>query len=536
MAVNKNDKLVTEGVIPSLGAGEAIDVFAGLLLDSVNVPPQFLKLPRACQLLGVTPDGFFTIWNPDGEQALTDVPWAAEVSHSIESYPVNPISHQQRAASFAPPATWGGGGGGVQWCTLDDDHQAIVDARDEMLAAPATVILTDVAAGALQTAIDNAVDDDIIEVRTNAVYSPVTLPAGKSFSIRKGVGYFPVMSGTECVKIADGADGIIFDGFTFQNYTSPSTIIRGAGVSFAAAQSKCTNIHFSRCRFEEPDAGNAVLLNYHWATYTDPFQWDELSDYVSFLDCDFFRACKEGIEGGELALRGINHAFLYNTVLDGDKRDDGGNGSRGLSAISCPNFYGFNSVALNHLFNGGEGFKFDFIGPGPLAVPNSGEMHCCSAHSCIEGFDLDDGVIGLALDKCVAFNCTNEGFSLNPAPTEGTFTRCISYQNRDGFRLEAGSIPTMENNQAFLNENNNYRIDGAYVLPISNTETPPGVIPKNAPEGLIYAPMAAWFASYLETTSPSPWAVSDPKTQEEAIRRLAAAVDTLLGGGGGNIP
>lgn len=372
-----------------------------------------------------------------------------------------------RCIADGTPGSWeevGSGGGGGYITILDRIQQA--------LEAAVTVTVTGVAAGDLQAAVAAAVDGDVIEVQTNATYSPITLPAGKTLTIRAGKGYGPKLTGTNCVNVDDGAADHIMSGFGFTGYTTGDNNAMGAGITFTTQGSKCSDLIFHNLHFEEATSGSAVMMSYHRTVggdnYANPPQPSEMSDGIAFVQCHFYRACKDGTEGAELALRAFKNPFIYDCRFDGD-----GLNARGIQLQNCTDIWVEKNRAQGFPLNNGEGIKIDTIGS-PVAIRNTGWVLDNDCVDCIEGIDCDDYCDVVVLNnRCV--RCSDEGISIDggTAPAVG---RVLAVGNDcsscgKGILAEAGSVCELAFNACWDNTTN-YSILNGYVLPGSNITVP----------------------------------------------------------------
>jgi hypothetical protein len=395
------------------------------------------------------------------------------------------------------------------------DLSVVLGKIDAALAAPATVIVSGVGAGDLQTAIAAAADGDVIEVRTNATYSPITLPSTMVLTIRAGIGYGPLLTGTKCIKIVDGAHDHIVSGFGFTAYTTDDNNAQGAGITFRDQGSKCQDLIFHNLHFEEVTAGSAVLMSFHRSvgpdSYDKPPQPAEMSDGISFVSCSFYKACKDGTEGAALLLRGFNKPIFYGCYVDGAALN-----SRGFMLQNCTNFR-VEGNRIQSFTGNGEGLKIDSIGL-PVAVRNTGYVIENDAYKCIEGIDCDDDCDVVVLNnRCV--ECTDEGISIDggvaPAIARVLAVGNICTLCNRGIYAEAGSICELSGNSCFGNTTD-YSILNGYVLPGSNLATL-GPARRYVPaQGVPYIPAV-----------PGNWVGPVPATVAAALDRIAAAIGPI---------
>jgi len=369
-----------------------------------------------------------------------------------------------RCTASGTPGTWeevGSGGGGVS------DLSLILSRIDEALDESATVVISTTGAADLQNAIAGASDGAVIEVRTNATYSPITLPAGKTFTIRAGKGYGPRLSGTNCINVDDGAKDHVVSGFAFTSYTTGDANAMGAGITFTNQGSKCEGLIFHNLHFEEATSGSAVLMSYHRSVggdnYANPPQPSELSDGIAFVECHFYKACKNGVEGAALLLRAFDKPTVYGCKFDG-----GGLAARGVMFHNCTNIW-VEGCRVQGMTSNGEGIKIDAIGS-PVAVRNTGWVLHNDVHDCVEGIDCDDYCDVVVMNNnCTS--CTSEGISIDGG-TPPAVARVLAVGNNCsdcsiGLRVDAGAICELSYNACWGNTND-YQISNGYALPGSN--------------------------------------------------------------------
>jgi hypothetical protein len=329
------------------------------------------------------------------------------------------------------------------------------------------VILTTTGAGDLQTAINSLGAGQVLEVRTDATYSPVTLPAVVGgYTVKAGAGYLPKITGAECVKLANGAADVTFSGFELYSATSPVPNSRGAFISFASEFSLVQRIIFANLYLHDVvGIAPGVMLSYFWNLYaTPPNPATEMSSKLAFLDCTFVNAGNWNIEGASLNIRGFDQTYISRCSLDG-----GGQTTRAVQIQNCFNTIIQDSTAFNVAAgNGGEGFKLDQLGAweATYGAWSTGVIRRCVAHDVAQGFDIDD-YCAANVFGCTAYNCAEEGYDLDN-DSYGSFICCSAFGNTDGFRFEPGSTGMLSKCMAFDNASNDYRMDNGYVPDVTN--------------------------------------------------------------------
>lgn len=374
--------------------------------------------------------------------------------------------------------------------------------------AIATVTLTDTGATALQTVIDAASDGDVIEVATNATYSPIVLPADKGLTIRGAFGCVPEITGQHGVLISNGTRDTLIARFQFPGCSTVNANWKGAAVALVH-QAVFDKVVMYQCSFPEVTNGSAILLSYHQSISGDnyattPSYPSEFSTKFGVIDCEFFHACKDGTEGAAIVARGLEWLYVRGCHVNGNAVS-----SRGILAQVCKNVW----VEDNRLHNFGSGnseaIKFDLIGAGSEICTGVILRNIC--YDCVEGVDVDD-YVGVHVQSNLCYNCANEGFSIDGDSSAlligNTAHNCV-----DGFRAETGSIVDLRSNCSFANSSNNYRMDNGYSPDSSNLTTPPALGP------------AAALLPFFPTTS-GDWN-SVPSNIKDALDELASRVKTL---------
>ena len=351
----------------------------------------------------------------------------------------------------------------------------VVAAIEAKLKEPYTVLHTDATAASLNTAIAGLSDGDIIEVdpATVAVYDPITIPANKALVIRPAFGKKIQITGTGCIKLANGARDTIIAGVDIQSAVTPSLNDQGAAVTFAVHQTMVSNISFYDLSVGAVSSGSAVMLSYHWSVggdlYYTPSIPAEWSTDVRFINCSFDDADTDINEGAAVVLRGINGAFIVNTTAIDDTLD-----TRGILLQNCVNSY----VADNYVRiagttgANGEGIKIDEIGTGCI-YRSTATLLRNVVENCEEGIDIDDKATVYAMDN-VCINCIDEGISVDGGTPNGIAVlirnTCFGAKTTGtsaGIYIESGAVVEMYENNC-VNNSMNYRNASAYVIPASN--------------------------------------------------------------------
>lgn len=327
--------------------------------------------------------------------------------------------------------------------------------------ATPTKVLTTSGAGDLAAMIATLVDGDILEIQTNASYSPITIPGGVRFAIRVKKGYDVELNGAQAITLANGAANVFLAGFIFDSNTGGGNGF-GSAIGFAH-QAIVNDITFFDCTFRNNNS-SAVLLSYHQSIGGDNYATapllSEFSYRVSFVQCNFDRASNDATEGAAIAMRGIFLPYIYNCNINARSI------SRGIQLQDCLYCLVSNNKVLNAGGGGnGEGIKLDQLGT--PTYYNSGIFYRNNVSACIEGIDIDDTSESIVQENIVSL-CSNEGIVLDDS-SKGIFVGNITYNNQDGIRFELGSVGNLKCNVSFNNSNSNYLMDNGYVPDNSNT-------------------------------------------------------------------
>ena len=371
---------------------------------------------------------------------------------------------------------------------LENTVDNIVGKIEVKLQSPYTIYHTNTDPTSLNTIIQTLEDGDVLEVNSSAVYNPISIPADKELIIRPTLGKCIHLTGTECIKLMNGARDTIIAGVSIVDCTSPSSNERGAGISFGEQNAKVSNISFYNISIDTVLAGSGVMLSYHWSVggddYATPNTISECSDMVRFINCCFYKASKDNTEGASLSLRGIIGAFIYNCHFRDDTL-----AMRQIQLQNCISAY----ISKNNIRNtaiagsNGEGIKLDDLGG--CSYRTTGYIIGNIIKNAVEGIDIDDNVDAYVMDN-ICYECSEEGISIDDSAT-AVIGRNLCYNNRfdansAGIRVEAGAVVTMNENNC-VNNKINYRIQNGYVLPAGNSSSVDDIILRDSAKNLIYS-------------------------------------------------
>jgi len=355
------------------------------------------------------------------------------------------------------------------------------------LQSPYTVRHTDTDPDSLNTVIQGLIDGDILEVDSSATYNPISIPADKELIIRPILGKCIKLTGTECIKLMNGARDTIIAGVSIENCASPAGNERGSGISFGEHNTIVSNISFYNISIDTVTNGSAVMLSYHWTvngdTYFTPNTIEECSTNIRFINCCFFDANKDNIEGGALALRGITGAFIYKCNFR-----DNTHSMRQISLQNCINAYISKCNIRNTAVAGtnSEGIKLDKLGS--CLFRSTAYVIGNVIKNAIEGIDIDDNVTAFVMDN-ICYECTEEGISVDDSAI-AVLARNLCYNcrydaNSSGIRVENGAIVQLHQNNC-VNNITNYKIENGYSLPVGNGESVQDIILKDSSRNLVY--------------------------------------------------
>lgn len=330
----------------------------------------------------------------------------------------------------------------------------------------ADVTLTTTGAGDLQTAINNLINGQILEIKTNAFYNSVIIPAGlQDIVIKVAKGYNAGFNGVaNAVTLKNNINNLIFIGFKFINCTTPFANQLGSAICLEH-QAVINNCIFYQNSFVNC-TGSAVMLSYHQTIggdlYFNPNIFPiEFSNKISFVENQFYNACNETIEGANLTVRGIYNLFLFkNKVIVKPK------GFRGFNVQNCIDFYIFkNEILMEYpAIPNQEGIKIDRLGT--ATYMNIGYIGYNIVNGATEGIDIDDYCEVIAFKNKIN-NCSISGIQIDNNSIATLIDNLITECNK-GIEFELGSITAgMTNNICYAN-NINYSMLNLYVPDSSN--------------------------------------------------------------------
>ena len=328
------------------------------------------------------------------------------------------------------------------------------------------VTLTTTGADDLNNSIAALTEGQLLEIKVSATFNPITIPGNKGFMVRAARGYAVVITGQECIKIMDGAKEVILSGVIVDTCTSSYSNGRGSAITFGGLDplqsyhAIARDIIFHNITVRNA-VGSGVMLSYNdYSDYAFAPTLAQMSKRISFIDCDFYKATTDKIEGASLALRGVDGVFIYECYVDSQSL------GRGISVQDCINvLIEQNNVVNCNDGNGGEGIKVDEIGT-MIGYRNTAIVRGNIVKNCIEGIDIDDTDSCFVFDNTV-FNCSDEAISVDDSATAVVIGN-ICYNSGSGIRLENNSIATLKKNN-FFNNTTNYLIENGYVVDDSNS-------------------------------------------------------------------
>lgn len=432
---------------------------------------------------------------------------------------------------LAAPASWIG---------------AIREKVNEISSLTPTSVLTTSGAGDLQTAINGLVDGDVLEIQTNATYTPITIPTNKKLTIMVGDGYMPKITGANGITLVNGVRDLLVAGLILQSCTTPDKNGRGAAICLAH-QAKVTDVTFYDLSIKNcSDSG--VMLSYHQSIggdlYYTPPTLSEMSQRVAFVGCAFSRAGTDKTEGGSLVVRGMQQLMVEDCQFDGQ------NLTRGMNIQNAIDCYIHKNLVINtNDGSSGEGIKFDVIAS-TTGYQVSGAIISNRVHNAIEGIDIDDNTAMTAIYDNVVSSCVDEGISLDGTGSGGIGNAVINgnvcFDCNNGIRFELGSVGELTRNCCFQNTTNNYLMENGYVPDATNTSVrtdAPQVSDVIGPKGATADRISVFNGTSgkllkdggntvadLKAYTPADgtkWADPDPTTIQGALDRMAALLYTL---------
>lgn len=410
----------------------------------------------------------------------------------------------------------GGGSGGFGGVSLPDWVSTLLDTFDKT----PDVILTTTGAGDLAAAVAALNDGELLRVDTNATYTPITIPAGKSIGIIAGEGWAPKITGQYGIGLDNGAADVLIAGLILDACTSGAPNQQGAGITFAQHQTIVNRIAFVNVSITNTSGtASGAMFSYHWSVggdnYANAPTPAEFSDKIAFVGCHMFKAGVSDTEQAAITARGVSNLYVGGSYFDG-----GGTACRGVQMQCCTDFLVESCESWNHLTGGNcEAFKIDAIGA--PTYQNTGTFRFCVAHDAVEGFDIDDECECIVHD-CVAFNITDEAFGLDDS-SRCTFTGCIAYNSGTGFRLEAASVAQLTNNNAVACSTP-YRLDNGYVADASNRIDPKSLPPSWVAPGLV--PLGVGIENSA-LVNPKAWNASDNGDPSTPFVTIQGAIDAF---------
>jgi parallel beta-helix repeat protein len=337
----------------------------------------------------------------------------------------------------------------------------VEDKIEKLRSTPADVVLTTSGAGDLNTAISTLTSGQVLEVQSSANFSPVTLPSGVPFSVKVTNGYFPSISGQECVKVSDGAKDIILSGFIIENCTTSYQNGKGSAITFATNHARAEDLIFHNITIRQA-LGSAVLLAYYnGADYANAPTLAQMSRNISFVQCHLHKATTDKIEGGSICLRGMSGALIKDCQVDAVNLGRGLHLQNSINLIVEDNF-----ICNCDDGNGGEGIKLDQLGT-ISGYRNSAIIRNNKVKRCIEGIDIDDVTSVNVVQNNIISECSGECISLDDTGMAAIIGNTCYNSNR-GIRLESGAVAVLKKNVCY-NNTTNFLIQNGYTVDDSNT-------------------------------------------------------------------
>lgn len=343
-------------------------------------------------------------------------------------------------------------------------HTSVYNEIEKLYSTSGDVILTSSGLNDLNLAISGLTEGQILEIKSSAVFSPITIPSGVSFKVKVSEGYFPTLSGQDCIKISDGAADVILTGLFIENCTSSYSNGKGAAIAFKTNHAKAQNLIFHNITIYNATGSAIMLAYYNDADYATSPTLNQMSEKLAFISCHIYKGSTDATEGAALTLRGCIDAFIADCQIDAE------NISRGIQLQNCIR----SVVEGNYISNcsgggNGEGIKIDEIGT-ISGYRNSAVIRNNFIKKCIEGIDIDDVSSCNVIQNNIISECTGEGISLDGGTPNGiaAIIGNTCYKNAVGIRLESGSIGVLKKNMCY-NNTTNYLIENGYSLDSSNT-------------------------------------------------------------------
>lgn len=331
---------------------------------------------------------------------------------------------------------------------------------DKVKSVTADVILTDTDADALQDAIDMLSEGEVLEIKTNVTYNPITISTN-NIIIKAAIGYCPKITGLYGITLSDGLHDVIIEGIIMDSCGTANSNYMGACVTFGTQGSKVQDILFSNMTFANITSGSAVMLSYHGFTdsYAANILDSDCSERIAFIDCCFNKAGLEATEGAAISLRAVKYLYFYHNKIDGLHVT-----SRGIQLQGVQNAFIYYNRIENMMGNG-EAIKIDEIGTAQFV--NTAIIQKNYIREAIQGIDIDDVCAAIVYANKV-WDVTNEAIVLDDS-SQGRFICNCTFNSSVGIHLELGSSAEVKNNVSF-NNTNNYLIENGYVIDGSNSE------------------------------------------------------------------
>lgn len=329
---------------------------------------------------------------------------------------------------------------------------------------PADLILTTSGSGDLAAAVSGLLEGQVLEIRSNAVFSPITLPSGVACTIKVGQGFFPTISGQECIRLMNGSANIVLDGLYIENCTTSYANGRGSAITFGENHAIASGIIFNNITIRNAQGSAILLAYYNGSDYATCPTLEQMSKNISFVGCHIHKGTTDIVEGASLRLTGSNGALISNCYIDAVNLGRGINIQDSVNVIVEKCF-----VANCNDGNGGEGIKLDLLGSVP-AYRNSAIVRDNTIKRCIEGIDIDDHTSCNIIQNNVVSECVGVGISVDGGTPNGlaSIVGNTCYKNAAGIRLESGSVAVLKKNVCYSN-GTNYLIQNGYTVDDSNT-------------------------------------------------------------------
>ena len=343
-------------------------------------------------------------------------------------------------------------------------HSAVYNEIEKLYTTTADVILVTSGSTDLATTISSLTEDQVLEIRSSAVFSPINIPSGVSFKIKVTDGCAPSITGVDCIRLDNGAANVLISSLIIENCSSSYGNGVGSAIGFTTDACKVNDIIFHNLTIRNATE-SAVMISYNNRyNYALAPTISQMSNRLSFIGCHFYKATTDKIEGSALNLRGIINAFIKDCYINS------ANLGRGIQIQDSINTVIENNYICNCKDgNGGEGIKIDEIGT-IIGYRNTAIIRNNIVKNCIEGIDIDDATSCNIIQNNIVSECSEEGISLDGGTPNGiaSIIGNTCYKNTVGIRLESGSVGNLKKNICY-NNGTNYLIQNGYSLDDSNT-------------------------------------------------------------------